>query len=736
MSGKGRAAKTQKKSSSQPESKTREIDCDNMQLLLDIPSGKVFDDQIEPGVAYLNAEDMAFLGILPQTRILISTREEGTPVLTALVWPDKRTATGCIRMQGIMLFADAAPSQEASEAGTPTGSVQSKKKPVSASGSVKRKGDKSENATPEGTPVRIKKISTLDDFAPATQVLVSRVDIPSSATARINTMALRKLLLGAVLPLGELVTFPGLPNARTEVVSEDRPAPLSIVAKSSHAHGDAEYAFVSAETVFLEEAQSFPSFAPSSVDPSRAPDALSFSLQDQPQHQAQVTPKADASLPSFGGYYSEFQSVLELATSALTNPELYTRYNLKPPRGVLLAGPPGTGKTLLARAVAAKLGVPLTVVRGPELLSGVVGESEARLRSVFERAARTGVVPGAADGSGVILPPCGILLLDEVDGLAPARDKAGEVEARMVAQLLTLMDGLHAPETGSPESAAHDSKGAANAASVATLAQASILSVSELADSSHKPQSTAQLLRKVSSATASAPSPRLFVLGTTNNASAVDPALRRPGRFDREVYIGVPTAAQRLSILDACLVKYPNNLTAADKAQLVERLHGYVGADIAALCRESALSCLKRAMRGEKKEGDSVKAQLVVTVEDFKEGLKHVQPSALREIAVEVPKTYWSDIGGQDEVKKRLLEAVEWPLKFPHLFTEMGIRPPKVCNVKQPNRLTAKFVFLTLNSCSSLQGILLYGPPGCSKTLLARAMATECRMNFISIKGM
>jgi len=331
------------------------------------------------------------------------------------------------------------------------------------------------------------------------------------------------------------------------------------------------------------------------------------------------------------------QKIREMIELPLKHPELFRRLGIEPPKGVLLHGPPGCGKTLLAKAVANESGAHFIAINGPEIMSKFYGESEARLREVFRE---------AQDNAPAII------FIDEIDAIAPKRGEVtGEVERRVVAQLLALMDGL---------------------------------------------QSRGQVI----------------VIGATNRPEALDPALRRPGRFDREIVIGVPDKRARKEILQV----HTRNMPLAkdvDLNELAEITHGFTGADLAALCREAAMHALRRVLPKINLESERIPPEVLenlrVTRQDFIEALKDVQPSALREVMVEVPEVRWSDIGGLENVKQQLREAVEWPIRHPEYFEEMGIEPPK--------------------------GILLYGPPGCGKTLLAKAVATESEANFIAVKG-
>jgi transitional endoplasmic reticulum ATPase len=338
-----------------------------------------------------------------------------------------------------------------------------------------------------------------------------------------------------------------------------------------------------------------------------------------------------------GGLHEEIQRVREMVELPLRHPELFQRLGIEPPKGVLLHGPPGCGKTLLARAVANESEANFFSINGPEIMSKFYGESEARLREIFQQAQQN--APS-------------IIFIDELDAIAPKREEVtGEVERRVVAQLLALMDGL---------------SGRGN----------------------------------------------VIVIGATNRPGALDPALRRPGRFDREIEIGVPDKQGRYEILQIHTRGMPL-AEDVDLKKLAEITHGYTGADLAALCRETAMKALRRYLPQinleEERIPPSVLEKMEVKMEDFMNAYKEVTPTAMREVYIEVPTVHWDDIGGLDDVKQELKEAVEWPLKNPEIFKRLGIKPPK--------------------------GILLYGPPGCGKTLLARAVATESEANFITIKG-
>lgn len=346
------------------------------------------------------------------------------------------------------------------------------------------------------------------------------------------------------------------------------------------------------------------------------------------------------SYSNIGGLEEQIRIVREMVETPLQNPQLFQKYDVRPPRGVLLYGPPGTGKTLIARAVASETNAHVILINGAEVLSKFYGETEQKLRSIFEEAQER--APS-------------IIFIDEIDALCPKRDEApGEMEKRVVATLLTLMDGI-----------------------------------------STSPQAKSQA--------------GIVVIGATNRPNALDEALRRPGRFDREVEIGIPNAAARYSILSTILRKIPNSLENEQVESLAATSHGYVGADLSAVCREAGLKCINRLSVDPLWEESRDMQAVVVTFKDMKAAMAEIRPSAMREIMLEVPKVYWNDIGGQADVKSKLKESVEWPLKHPDAFARMGIRPPK--------------------------GVLLYGPPGCSKTLMAKALATEAGLNFIAVKG-
>ncbi len=414
----------------------------------------------------------------------------------------------------------------------------------------------------------------------------------------------------------------------------------------------------------------------------------------------------DVTYDDIGGLDREIELIREYVELPLKRPELLKELGIKPPKGVLLYGPPGTGKTLLAKAVANECGAKFYTINGPEIMSKYVGESEQRIREIFEEARKNAPA---------------IIYIDEIDAIAPKRGETSEVEKRVVAQLLTLMDGLSEDE-------------------------------------------------------------RVVVLASTNRPDDIDPALRRPGRFDKEIEIGVPDKEGRKEILQI----HTRDMPLADDVDLdkiAELTHGFTGADLEALCKSAGLKALRRAIRrigaklaeeggeaeevsaklseltdeelrevlekgiheadipeekkealkkaftsvgAEEEEGEvdyrealervleaeelpGIEEELKVTMDDFMEALKEIEPSALREVVVEVPDVSWDDVGGLEDVKRELREAVEYPLKYPELYERLGVRPPK--------------------------GVLLYGPPGTGKTLLAKAVANESDANFIAVKG-
>ena len=338
-----------------------------------------------------------------------------------------------------------------------------------------------------------------------------------------------------------------------------------------------------------------------------------------------------------GGCQRQLAQIRELVELPLRHPQIFRSVGIPPPRGVLMYGPPGSGKTMIAKAVAAETGAYFFLLNGPEIMSKLAGESESNLRKAFEEAEKNSP---------------SIIFIDEIDSIAPKRDKAGgEVERRIVSQLLTLMDGIK-------------------------------------------------------------PTSNVIVIACTNRPNVIDPALRRFGRFDRELDIGVPDDAGRLEILR---IKTRNMKVAkdCDLEQIAKDTHGYVGADIAQLCMEAAFQSIREKMHLIDVDADKIDAEILdsieINIDHFRHALSVTNPSALRENVVEVPNVSWADVGGLEDVKKELYETVQYPVEHADKFEKFGMQPSK--------------------------GVLFYGPPGCGKTLLAKAIANECGANFISIKG-
>jgi len=343
-----------------------------------------------------------------------------------------------------------------------------------------------------------------------------------------------------------------------------------------------------------------------------------------------------------GGLNEQIQRLREMIELPLKHPEIFNKLGIKAPQGVLMHGPPGTGKTLIAKAVANESGAKFYSIAGPEIISKHYGESEKQLRDIFEE---------AADNAP------SIIFFDELDAIASKREESiGEVERRVVAQLLTLLDGIN--ERG-----------------------------------------------------------QVVIIGATNRVNAIDPALRRPGRFDREIEITVPNRNDRLEILQIHtrgmpLAKDTGQDKDVDLEKIANNTHGFVGADLTALCKESAMKALRRYFPEtclDREIPDEILNEIIITASDFNDAQKGIEPSAMREVMVEIPEVRWDEVGGLQQIKQEIKESIEWPLGYPERFKEMGVQPPK--------------------------GILLYGPPGTGKTLIAKAVATGTNANFISIRG-
>ena len=370
-------------------------------------------------------------------------------------------------------------------------------------------------------------------------------------------------------------------------------------------------------------------------DPAIIDAGTEFVIGSVPKSGAKGVPRVN--YEDIGGLRNVIQKVREMIELPMRHPEIFDRIGIEAPRGVLLYGPPGTGKTLLAKAVANETNANFYSIGGPEIMSKFYGESEERLRETFKQAQENSP---------------SIIFIDEIDSIAPKREEvSGDVEKRVVSQLLTLMDGL-------------ESRG------------------------------------------------KVVVIGATNRPDALDPALRRPGRFDREIEIGIPDQFGRSEILEIHTRGMP--LTQDVNLESIAKItHGFVGADLEAVCREGAMRSLRRVLPEINLEESKIPIETLnkikITWEDFENALKDVQPSALREVYVQKPNVQWTDVGGLQEVKEELKEAIEWPLKHADLFAQADIIPPK--------------------------GLLLYGPPGTGKTMIAKAVASTSEANFISIKG-
>ena len=362
-------------------------------------------------------------------------------------------------------------------------------------------------------------------------------------------------------------------------------------------------------------------------------------IKEEPVDEEDETgqPISTISYEDIGGIGEQLQKVREMIELPLKHPILFRRLGIDPPRGVLLHGPPGTGKTLIAKAVASETKANFTSINGPEIISKYYGESEKQLREIFDEAAANAPA---------------IIFIDELDSIAPKReDVSGEVERRVVAQLLTLLDGMQGRDN-------------------------------------------------------------VIVIGATNRPDAIDPALRRGGRFDRELEIGVPDKNGRSEIIGI----HTRGMPISDDFEiewLLDNTHGFVGADISALVREAAMKALRRYLPEIDLDEEQIPAEVLEKMEvrmaDFRLAIKEIEPSALREIYLEVPEVSWDQVGGLMEVKERLKESIEWPLTRPEMFNHFGINPPR--------------------------GIVLFGAPGTGKTLIAKAIANEAKANFITIKA-
>ncbi len=437
---------------------------------------------------------------------------------------------------------------------------------------------------------------------------------------------LKRGLLGRAVVKGDVVVLGG--TARRRDIMSDMDLFNDIFAEALSGIGGFGFSGLQTRFLIVSTQPSQPCIITENTDIILSPKAVEITEEKIP----------DVTYEDIGGLNEEIKKIREMVELPLKHPEIFERLGIEAPKGVLLHGPPGTGKTLLAKAVANESEANFILINGPELMSKFYGESEKNLRDRFEEAEK------AAPS---------IVFIDEIDAIAPKREESyGEVERRVVSQLLTLMDGLQ-------------SRG------------------------------------------------RVVVIGATNRPNAIDPALRRPGRFDREISINVPDKKGRLAILKI----HTRNMPLAKDVNLEEIAgvtYGFVGADLASLAKEAAMNVLRKVlpkikMDEEEEIPKEVLENLKITKKDFSEALKSVRPSAMREVLVETPNIKWRDVGGLDKIKQELIETVEWPLKYPENFVRMGINPPR--------------------------GILLYGPPGTGKTLLAKAVANESEANFIQVKG-
>jgi transitional endoplasmic reticulum ATPase len=438
---------------------------------------------------------------------------------------------------------------------------------------------------------------------------------------------LKNGLLGRPVMKGDVISLGGLNRRRDMMGGDDFPDIFGDLQNLFGMHGGFP-GFQQIKFAVVSTSPNQPCFINEDTEITLSPKAVEISEESIPE----------IAYEDIGGLKEEIKKIREMVELPLKHPELFEKLGIEPPKGVLLYGSPGTGKTLLAKAVASESEANFISLNGPEVMSKFYGESEKKIRDIFEEAEKNAPT---------------IIFFDEIDAIAPKREEVqGEVERRVVSQLLSTMDGLKA-------------RG------------------------------------------------KVVVIGATNRINSVDPALRRPGRFDREIEISVPSKEGRLDILKI----HTRNMPLSKKVNLEElagKTHGFVGADLNALTKEAAMNVLRKMLPELKLEEDEpippeVLDKAIVNAEDFEEALKVVRPSAMREVFVESPNISWNDIGGMENTKQELKEAVEWPISNPEAFKRLGIRPPR--------------------------GILLYGPPGTGKTLLAKAVAKESEANFIHIKG-
>ena len=469
-----------------------------------------------------------------------------------------------------------------------------------------------------GEIVKVRKA----EVKPATKVVVAPAR--KGIMIRAPQELFQQGLLGRAVVKGDIVSLGGTKRRRNTMSESPFEDIFSILDESMMGFGLGDIKFIVVDTLpkgaVLISNTTDVVFNPEAVELKEEEKVLEVTYED------------------IGGLREEIKKIREMVELPLKHPEIFERLGIDAPKGVLLHGPPGTGKTLLAKAVANETNSNFILINGPEIMSKYYGQSEENLRKKFEDAEKN--APS-------------IIFIDEIDAIATRREETkGEVERRVVAQLLALMDGLQ-------------SRG------------------------------------------------KVVVIAASNVPNLLDPALRRPGRFDREIDIGVPDKQGRLDILKI----HTRNMPLAKEVDLKEIAgvtHGFVGADLASLAKEAAMIVLRKVLPDLQLEKDEAipketLEKLRLTQRDFWDALKVVSPSAMREVLVEVPNVKWEDVGGLEAVKQELREAVEWPLKNPEVFTRMGVTPPK--------------------------GILLYGPPGTGKTMLAKAVANESEANFILIKG-
>lgn len=471
-----------------------------------------------------------------------------------------------------------------------------------------------------GEQVEVKKA----DVKPATKVSIAPAQ--QGITVQADPEMLRNGLLGRPLVKGDIISLGGV-QRRRDIMGEGFPDIFGDL-QDLFNQGSIPGNFQQIRFIVTSVSPNQPCFINENTEVFLNPKAV------------EVPDEAISNIAyeDVGGMEEEIKKIREMVELPLKHPELFEKLGIDAPKGVLLHGPPGAGKTLMAKAVANETEANFILLNGPEIMSKFYGESEKKIRDIFEEAEKN--APS-------------IIFIDEIDAIAPKReDVQGEVERRVVSQILTMMDGLKA-------------RG------------------------------------------------KVIVIGATNRVNSLDPALRRPGRFDREIEISVPDKKGRLDILKIHTRNMPLTRN-VDLENLAARTHGFVGADLSALTKEAAMNVLRKMLPSLKLEEDEpvppeVLDKAIINKEDFEDALKVVRPSAMREVFVEAPNISWADIGGMEKTKQELKEAVEWPISNPEAFERLGIKAPK--------------------------GILLYGPPGTGKTLLAKAVAKESEANFIQVKG-